>query len=276
MKPRLIKVGLCAVACAIMVHAGLANADDMVPEFAQDDPARIWIDDDTLNFYGAISIASRDVFLNFIATEDTSAVRRFMINSLGGDTNTGRVIGRWINDQSLEVVIDAICFSSCANYIFPAGTSRAILADSFVGWHGSETQYDIIALSMPGQSGDDLERQALRTALVPALPEGASSDVIDRAVDQQVALADISQQDEADYFAAIGISGEFTLHGLRPGAIDSWRESGRAGWTYTLDDMERFGLGPVRFLGDGAYALSRQVLRNVFVIPYDLEDLGAQ
>lgn len=276
MTHRRLKLGLCAAASAIVVNAGVVSADDSVPEFAQDDPARIWIDGNTLNYYGAISIASQDVFLNFVATKDMSVVRRFVINSLGGDTNTGRVIGRWIHDQGLEVVVDAICFSSCANYIFPAGTSRTILADSFVGWHGSETQYDVIALSTPGQSGDDLERAALRAALVPALPEGASGDVIDQAVNQQVALADISRQDETDYFATIGIAGEFTLHGLRPGAIDAWRESGRAGWTYALKDMERFGLGPVRFLGDGAYATSRQVLRNVFVVPYDLEDLGAR
>ena len=270
------RLGLLAMVSAIAIDAGVASADDAVPEFAQDDPARIWVDGDAMYFFGAISIASQDLFLNFVATEDTSDVRSFVVNSLGGDTNSGRVIGRWIYDQGLEVVVDAICFSSCANYIFPAGISRTIQEDSFVGWHGSETQYDVTALSVPGESGDDLERESLRAALIPVLPEGASDEEIERAVDQQIALAKISRQDEADFFATIGVDAEFTVHGLRPGAIDAWRASGRAGWTYTLDDMERFGLGPVRFLGEGEYATSRQVLRNVFVVPYDLEDLGTE
>ncbi len=225
-------------------------------------------------FFGAISIASQDAFLEFIATEDTSRVRQFVINSLGGDTNSGRVIGRWIYQQGLTVTVDAICFSSCANYIFPAGAARIIRADSFVGWHGSETQYDVIAESMPDRSGDDLERAALRAALIPALPEGATGEVIEQALDQQIAIADISRQDEADFFQTIGVSPEFTLHAMRPGNIDAWRASGLAGWTYTLEDMNRLGLGPVEFLGEGPYQNSRQVARNVFVVPYDIDLVG--
>lgn len=258
-----------AIAMACTVYLGAAQAQDAEPVFADDDPARIWIDGDALHFHGALSIASQDAFLNLIATEDTSGVKHFVINSLGGDTNTGRVIGLWIHDQAAEVVIDAICFSSCANYVFPAGTARTIRAASFVGWHGSETQYDVIALSTPGKSGEDLEREALRAALIPALPEGATGDIIDQAVDRQIEYATISRQDEAFFFDKLGLSGEFTLHGLRPSIIDAWRESGRAGWTYTLSDMEKFGLGPVTFLGEGAYATSRQVERNVFVAPFD-------
>ncbi|MFN3170961.1 MAG: hypothetical protein ACE37E_09745 [Hyphomicrobiales bacterium] len=165
--------------------------------------------------------------------------------------------------------MDAICLSSCANYIFPAGASKIIRADSFVGWHGSETQYDVIAESLPDQSGDDLEREALRAALIPALPEGASGDMIEQAIDQQVALANASRQDEAAFFEAIGVPGEFTLHGMRAGNIDAWRNSGHAGWTYSLADMQALGLGPVDFLGDGDYAASRQVTRNVFVVRYN-------
>ncbi|NNV46421.1 hypothetical protein GTF97_12415 [Roseobacter sp. HKCCD8767] len=229
---------------------------------------------DEMYFFGAISIASQDAFLDFIAAEDTSRVRTFVINSLGGDTHSGRVIGRWIHQQDLTVTVDAICFSSCANYIFPAGADRIIRADSFVGWHGSETQYDVIAESLPGQSGDDLERAALRAALIPALPEGATGEIIEQAIDQQIAIANASRTEEAEFFETIGIGPEFTLHAMRHGNLDAWRASGLAGWTYTLEDMNRLGLGPVTFLGEGPYETSRQVTRNVFVVPYDTELAG--
>ncbi|MFQ6548116.1 hypothetical protein AADZ90_009160 [Aestuariibius sp. 2305UL40-4] len=257
------------LAVAGTLASGPAVAQDPTPVFAQDDPARIWVEDGAIHFFGSISIASQDAFLEFLATEDTSGAGTFVVNSLGGDTNSARVIGRWINEEDLDIVVDAICFSSCANYIFPAGSGKTIRAASFVGWHGSETQYDVIALSTPGQSGEDLEREALKAALVPALPEGASGEVIEQAIDQQVAFAEISRQDEADFFDTLGISGEFTLHGMRPGNIGAWRQSGHTGWTYSLADMQRLGLGSVAFLGDGDYTASTQVTRNVFVVPYD-------
>ena len=210
-----------------------------------------------------------DAFQHFVDTEDTDAVRTFVVNSLGGDTASGRSIGSWIYENGLDVEVDAICFSSCANYIFPAGALKTIRANSFVGWHGSETQYDVIAQSVPDQSGDDLERTALRKALLPALPDGSSSAIIEKAVDQQIVFANKSREDEAEFFAHIGVSGEFTLHALRPGNIDRWRKSGSAGWTYSLQDMQRFGLGSVSFLGDGAYSKSSQVQKNVFVVSFD-------
>lgn len=253
---------------AVSLTVSCAWAQDQTPVFAQDDPAKIWIEDSALYFFGSISTASRDAFLSFVSFKDTSDLNKFVINSLGGDTSSGRAIGRWIYEKRLTVEVDAVCFSSCANYIFPAGASKVIRTDSFVGWHGSEKQYDVIAESLPDKSGEDLERAALRMALIPALPESASGEVIEKAIDQQVAIADASRRDEANYFKTIGMSSEFILHGMRPGNIDAWRKTGRAGWTYTLKDMERLGLGTVTYLGDGDYATNKQVTRNVFVTTY--------
>ena len=47
--------------------------------------------------------------------------------------------------MGLVVEVDVICFSSCADYVFPAGRARVIRADAFVGWHGNERQFDVLA-----------------------------------------------------------------------------------------------------------------------------------
>ncbi|WP_371224576.1 hypothetical protein [Roseovarius sp. 2305UL8-3] len=262
------------IASSLAVLPSFSLAQDPTPVFAQDDPARIWIEGNEMYFFGEISIASQDAFLEIIDSEAASRVQSFVVNSGGGDTNSGRVIGRWIHEQGLNVTVEAICFSSCANYIFTAGATRTIRAGAFVGWHGSENQYDVIAESDPDQSGDDLERAALRTALIPALPENATSAEIEQAIDQQIAFAEISRQDEADFFETIGISSEVTLHGLRPGNLDALQASGLAGWTFTLEDMDRLGLGFVEYLGEGPYETSPQVAQNVLVVSYD-PDLAA-
>lgn len=133
---------ICRAAALVIagsVVGGTALAQDPAPVFAQDDPARIWIDGDAMHFFGSISIASQDAFLDFVASQDTSSVRSFVVNSLGGDTNSGRVIGRWVNERGLDVVADAICFSSCANYIFTMQSitcstgTRTFFASSFIG-----------------------------------------------------------------------------------------------------------------------------------------------
>ncbi len=38
-----------------------------------------------------------------------------------------------------------MCFSSCANYVFTSAANKYIREDSLVGWHGSESQYEILA-----------------------------------------------------------------------------------------------------------------------------------
>ena len=62
-------------------------------------------------------------------------------------------IGLWIFDHELDVIVDELCFSSCANYIFTAGKNKIIEKDAIVGWHGSEQQDQrlsplVMALSM--------------------------------------------------------------------------------------------------------------------------------
>ena len=55
------------------------------------------------------------------------------------------LIGEWIFDHEIDVIVDEICFSSCANYIFTAGKNKIIEKDAIVGWHGSEQQDPFIA-----------------------------------------------------------------------------------------------------------------------------------
>ena len=50
------------------------------------------------------------------------------------------MIGHWIYDRNMDAVVDDLCFSFCANYIFTSGRNKVIREDSIVGWHGSPQQ----------------------------------------------------------------------------------------------------------------------------------------
>lgn len=64
------------------------------------------------------------------------------INSDGGDVGIGRAIGRFVFDNKLDVKVTATCFSSCANYVFPAGKTKYIGKYATVGWHGDPYSSD--------------------------------------------------------------------------------------------------------------------------------------
>lgn len=42
-----------------------------------------------------------------------------------------------IHRRGMDVEVFGLCFSSCANYIFPAGKNKSITSLGIVGWHGN-------------------------------------------------------------------------------------------------------------------------------------------
>ena len=72
------------VFCAILLASATwaLSSDSPAPEFAQDDPARIWIEGDTLYYYGSISEGSLRQFERFVSSEDTSNIRTFEMISI--------------------------------------------------------------------------------------------------------------------------------------------------------------------------------------------------
>lgn len=136
-------------------------------ERARAEPAQVHLQGDTLYYTGNFSKASTATFNAAVAGIARGQLTRLVISSGGGDTVEGRYVGRWVRDMGLVVEVDVICFSSCADYIFPAGRERVIRADAFVGWHGNERQFHVLA----AREGKSLEEQ-----LAKYVPEDASPE----------------------------------------------------------------------------------------------------
>lgn len=64
-------------------------------------------------------------------------VSRVLIASGGGLVEPALNIASEIRDRRLDVEVVGNCFSSCANYIFPAGARRTISGLGVVAWHGN-------------------------------------------------------------------------------------------------------------------------------------------
>lgn len=66
-----------------------------------------------------------------------------IIKSRGGSVEDALDMADVIVQKHLNVVVNTICASSCANYLFPAGASKIVLDGGVVGYHGGP------ALDMP-------------------------------------------------------------------------------------------------------------------------------
>jgi len=237
------------LAACVMGAAGWASAaspESHPPEIlrAKAEPATIHFQGDTLYYTGNLSKASTVAFDAAVAGIRRGQVTRLVISSGGGDTVAGRHVGRWIRDMGLVVEVDVICFSSCADYIFPAGRARVIRADAFVGWHGNERQFHLLA-ARKGVSLTDL--------LAQYVPKDASPEQRTAFFQDFAETTKVTMKDEADFYAKLSLNDAFAVCAVgdvlekRPGY------AGQIGWGFSLADMARLGLTNTVYLGDGAY-----------------------
>ncbi|MCU0244932.1 MAG: hypothetical protein MUC42_00060 [Bryobacter sp.] len=230
--------------------AGCASAaqtkEDHPPEIlrAKAEPAQVRVQGDTVYYTGNFSKASSAAFDAAVAGIARGQVTRLVISSGGGDTVAGRHVGRWVRDMGMVVEVDTICFSSCADYVFPAGRARVIRAHAFVGWHGNERQFDVLA-----------KRRGVSVADVLAehIPKNLSPEQRAAFMQEISASMKTTQRDEVNFYAQLGLNDAFAVCAVgdvlekRPGS------AGRIGWGFSIADMARFGMTNTVYLGDGAY-----------------------
>ncbi|WP_020407451.1 hypothetical protein [Hahella ganghwensis] len=234
---------------------------------SQKSPASIHIDGDTLYYSGNISEVSWDSFQAVTAGLQPGSLTRLVINSSGGDTVYGRKMGRWVKDNITILEVQGGCFSSCANYIFPAAKIKRIQESAFVGWHGSESQFDVLAMSAPDKTGEDILQEEVRQAMLMAMPELEGNPTLDEEVARELARSRQSQKDEHKFFEELGINSQFTIYGLLPEHLSAFEASGKRGWGFTIEDMKKLGLGEVQYLSDSVYHQSIYFQRYLQLIP---------
>ncbi|MEF8729401.1 MAG: hypothetical protein V5B34_14495 [Accumulibacter sp.] len=249
MADRARQCAIAMLAACVMGAAGFAStasSESHPPEIlrAKAEPATVQIQGDTIYYTGNFSKASTVAFDAAVAGIRRGQVTRLVISSGGGDTVAGRHVGRWVRDMGLVVEVDVICFSSCADYIFPAGRARVIRADAFVGWHGNERTFHVQA----ARKGISLEDQLAQYVPKDASPEQRTAFYRDFEETTKVTL-----KDEADFYAKLGLNDAFAVCAV--GDILEKRPSyaGQIGWGFSLADMARLGLTNTVYLGDGAY-----------------------
>lgn len=235
-----------SLALAVLLFSGPVAAEETVGKPSTAPNPIVKIEGDTLTYIGGTNEAGVTALSAAVKDLPRGQVKKMLVNSGGGDTKAGIYIGSIIADLNPDLTIEVGCFSSCANFIAPAAASITIHENAFLGWHGNDRGFRIVAdqLGMP-------LREYVRTKFATGVADTGID--IEAWLDEVVQAMDARVADEAALYQQIGLPNDtFAICGVGPRFED--RLSGdQLGWGFSISDMARLGLPPVRYEGTGAY-----------------------
>lgn len=152
------------------------------------------VDEETLKFEGKIANDSAKDFEE--AMKKIKTLKNLILNSGGGSTRAGIAIGLRLSTIRPKVYVRGICASSCANYLYTAGSEKFI-DYGWVGFHGNHAS-----------TAKNMTRSKLRTMLVDFYNK-AQKSFVETEIDEQVegALADFQKdlEPERKFLEAVGV-----------------------------------------------------------------------
>ena len=232
--------------------------------------ASVVVEGSTVHYRGMLNRQSVDHFFQQIGAAD-EPIDTLVINSSDGEADLTRRIGLWVHEHDITVVVDIVCFSSCANYIFTAAPRKIIRSGAIVGWHGSEQSHEYIAQARGltvRELIDELVEQNLDQAIRDEEAAGgeARPELVRARLHGRFTAWFNDTRAEQAFLKLIGVPVDALVYGLMPGRYDRTVAASVDGWTFTLEGMARLGIGNVTYEGPGEYGsdLSRPA-RTVIV-----------
>jgi hypothetical protein len=189
---------------------------------------QVFMDDDQLNYIGDISTdANEKIFKLFSAQTKKPAVLN--IRSKGGDTMAGMELGRWMHSQGLAIKVLEYCFSSCANYVFPAAHRKIVSNFAIIGYHGGLSSKHF---------GIDAKQEVL-FATIPA----EQREAVRKKFQEEVISSLASQiKSEERFFADMGVQRRITTLGQSAYYEKRYEQTDAIGWSFSVEDFAKLGV----------------------------------
>ncbi|RUO76251.1 hypothetical protein [Idiomarina seosinensis] len=211
------KTFACSIFMLIMTScSSQLSSDAQIDRSKVDRP--VWLEDGDASYVGRISSDNNSRLFDIF---EQNIFKTLHISSPGGSVEDGIALGKWVWQNDIEVHIDGICASSCANYVLPAAKKVYLSSNSVLLWHGSSYQPDV-----------------------------------SKAVINREPFAVRWRKAENEFFTLTGISPMPTVCGFDDVSI--WDKSLNwlglseiAGFNYPFEDLRRFGLNNMVLPTDG-------------------------
>ena len=221
----------------------------------QGDPCQststITIEGDVLHYVGGISLDNLAHF-NAIVEKLPTPPKTLKINSGGGDIVAGMAMASYIRDNTMDVEVYDMCFSSCANYIFQAGAEKRIHDGTFLGWHG-----DITSSFKPENA--EQEKAEFRADIKSQLPQLSDAE-LDKMIEVESRKLFVEQPKmERAFYAKYNIDPTANRYGHehKPSYEEMSSLIGQlyhryTGWTFSPQVMEQLGIKNINLI-DGKW-----------------------
>jgi ATP-dependent protease ClpP protease subunit len=262
----------CYGILAIVMSASPVLAEYTPSKPSTDPNPIVRIDGDTLIYIGGINEKGLQALSEVVRHLPRGQVTKMIVNSGGGDTKAGIFIGSIIADLKPHLTIETGCFSSCANFIAPAAASIIIRQDAFLGWHGNDRGFAIVAAEKGVTLREHLRAMVASQAKDAVAPDGKPVD-IEAFLDEAVPATEALIAEEAKLYQRIGLANDtFAVCGVGT-RFDGRLTGDQLGWGFSLEDMARLGLPPARYEGAGRYEESAAFKRWLILLtPKDCQD----
>lgn len=201
------------------------------PPLAAQQATRVLRAGDAILFQGRINGRAAETFLGLLA----DGIQRLVITSEGGAVGPALDIATAVHQRGLDVEVPSTCFSSCANYIFPAGRRKIAARHGVVAWHGNMAH--VLYLDRSGQGRWHSEEMVSARQLAAR---------------------------EAEFYRRIGVDGFVAWFGkIAPYEIAEF-------YWLSVQDMARFGITGVEVI-DAQVPADTGEVRRLVVEPAVLE-----
>ena len=129
-------------------------------------------------------------------------------------------MGSFIYSNGLNVRVDSYCLSSCANYVFTAGSVKYVSSNALIAFHGGATSKSI-----------------MNDTLLEKVPISERKKLIDKYTSNKKKLVIT----EEEFFDLIGVQQKITTLGETNRCLPLW-EAKYAGWLYTKSSLSKLGV----------------------------------
>jgi hypothetical protein len=205
---------LSALLCCLpLVLAGAVQASDTT---------QAYLSEGELQYVGYLD---DDANARLFALYDSLPVKPTVlaIRSRGGDVVPGMALGEWVHAHKLDVKVMEFCLSSCANYVFTAGSRKIVSNLAMIGYHGGLSSVDFSV------GGSDKAKYDAMTQVQQAAYKAEFKKSLQPQVDRETA-----------FFKTIGVRQDITTYGQQ--ARFDKLAANFDGWTFTQDGFKRFGV----------------------------------
>jgi hypothetical protein len=190
--------------------------------------ATIVFEGTTVTYSGKITDKNIERFLDTVNGKKVSVL---IIASSGGEVNAGMIMGEWVFDNHVDIVVERMCMSSCANYVFTAGRHKTINENSIVAWHGS-------ILQEFGMSDEDVRAAVIESYSKLPEREKKKNDVevlVSQSIRQmrEYRMSTMARQEQ--FFRKIGVD-EYICR------VGNEKYGAKDFFVLSVKDMARFGV----------------------------------